>query len=58
MGEFLFVPLYKYLRDKGVIFKFFHKLDKLVVSPDGSAIQSVVLGRQWTFAIQMANIAH
>ena len=46
MGEFLFVPLYKYLRDKGVIFKFFHKLDKLVVSPDGSAIQSVVLGRQ------------
>jgi uncharacterized protein with NAD-binding domain and iron-sulfur cluster len=46
MGDFLFAPLYKYLHDKGVTFEFFHRLDKLVVSPDGSAIQSVVLGRQ------------
>ncbi|MBR0906609.1 NAD(P)-binding protein [Bradyrhizobium liaoningense] len=46
MGEFLIAPLYKYLCEKGVTFKFFHRLDKLVASPDGSAIESVVLGRQ------------
>ncbi|GIQ75080.1 FAD-dependent oxidoreductase [Bradyrhizobium sp. RD5-C2] len=46
MGDFLFVPLYKYLRDKGVKFKFFHKLEKLVLSTDESAIQSIELRRQ------------
>ena len=46
MGDFLFAPLYKYLRDKGVKFKFFHRLDKLVLSTDGSAIQSIELGCQ------------
>jgi hypothetical protein len=46
MGDFLFAPLYNYLHGKDVRFKFFHRLDKLVLSADGSAIQSVVLGRQ------------
>lgn len=46
MGDFLFAPLYDYLRDRGVKFRFFHRLDKLQLSGDGSEIEKIVLGRQ------------
>lgn len=46
MGDFLFAPLYERLRDWGVKFKFFHRLDALRLSADGSAIEEIVLGRQ------------
>ena len=46
MGDFLFAPLYSYLRERGVKFKFFHRLDALHLSKDGSEIQEIVLGRQ------------
>jgi uncharacterized protein with NAD-binding domain and iron-sulfur cluster len=46
MGDFLFAPLYLYLRKRGVKFKFFHKLDSLHLSQDGRQIQEIVLRRQ------------
>jgi uncharacterized protein with NAD-binding domain and iron-sulfur cluster len=46
MGDFLFAPLYSYLRKRGVKFKFFHRVDALHLSKDGSEIQEIVLGRQ------------
>jgi uncharacterized protein with NAD-binding domain and iron-sulfur cluster len=46
MGDFLFAPLYTYLRDREVKFKFFHRLDKLQLSEDGSTIEKIVFARQ------------
>jgi uncharacterized protein with NAD-binding domain and iron-sulfur cluster len=46
MGDFLFAPLYSYLRDWGVKFRFFHRLDALHLSKDGTEIEEIVLGRQ------------
>jgi uncharacterized protein with NAD-binding domain and iron-sulfur cluster len=45
MGDFLFAPLYGYLRKRGVKFKFFHRLDALHLSK-GTEIEEIVLGRQ------------
>ena len=46
MGDFLFAPLYGYLYERGVKFKFFHRLDALHLSKDGTEIEEIVLGRQ------------
>jgi uncharacterized protein with NAD-binding domain and iron-sulfur cluster len=46
MGDFLFAPLYSYLREWGVKFKFFHRLDKLQLSNDGRELEAIVFGRQ------------
>jgi uncharacterized protein with NAD-binding domain and iron-sulfur cluster len=46
MGDFLFAPLYTYLCKREVKFKFFHRLDELKLSKDGSVIETIVLGRQ------------
>jgi uncharacterized protein with NAD-binding domain and iron-sulfur cluster len=46
MGDFLFAPLYSYLCERDVRFKFFHRLDELQLTEDGSAIDEIVLGRQ------------
>jgi uncharacterized protein with NAD-binding domain and iron-sulfur cluster len=46
MGDFLFAPLYSYLRKRGVTFKFFHRLDALHLSKAGTEIEEIVLGRQ------------
>jgi uncharacterized protein with NAD-binding domain and iron-sulfur cluster len=44
MGEVVFAPLYQALVRRGVQFRFFHRVDDLRLSPDGLAIESVVLG--------------
>ena len=44
MGDFLFAPLYTYLRERKVKFRFFHRLDALHLS--GSEIEEIVVGRQ------------
>jgi uncharacterized protein with NAD-binding domain and iron-sulfur cluster len=46
MGDFLFAPLYRYLCEREVKFKFFHRLDKIQLSGYGSEIEAIVFGRQ------------
>jgi uncharacterized protein with NAD-binding domain and iron-sulfur cluster len=46
IGDFLFAPLYSYLCEREVKFKFFHRLDALRLTKDKSEIEEVVLGRQ------------
>ena len=46
MGDFLFAPLYSYLCEREVKFKFFHRLDALQLSEDKNEIETIVLGRQ------------
>jgi uncharacterized protein with NAD-binding domain and iron-sulfur cluster len=46
MGEVIFAPLYQVLRNRGVEFRFFHRVDALRLSPDGRSIGSVEIGVQ------------
>lgn len=46
MGEILFAPLYRVLRDRGVNFQFFHKLKQIRPDSARAAVGAVVLGRQ------------
>jgi len=44
MGDTIFTPMYQVLKQRGVKFKFFHKVDELV--PDGREIGSIRMTRQ------------
>ena len=46
MGEVIFAPLYEVLRDRGVEFRFFHRVDALRLAHDGRSIAAVELGLQ------------
>jgi uncharacterized protein with NAD-binding domain and iron-sulfur cluster len=46
MGDILFAPMYQVLRERGVTFEFFHRLDCLHLSADRSRIEAVTMGRQ------------
>ena len=46
MGDIVFAPLYQALRQRGVEFEFFHRIDDLHLSADGLAIDAVTVGRQ------------
>lgn len=46
MGETVFTPIYKVLKSRGVAFKFFHKVERLVLSPDRSRISAVQISVQ------------
>jgi uncharacterized protein with NAD-binding domain and iron-sulfur cluster len=46
MGDVVFAPLYQALRRRGVDFEFFHRIDRLHLSPDGVHVDAVSLGRQ------------
>jgi uncharacterized protein with NAD-binding domain and iron-sulfur cluster len=46
MGDVIFGPLYEVLRRRGVEFAFFHRVDDLVVAPDGRSIAAIEMGRQ------------
>jgi uncharacterized protein with NAD-binding domain and iron-sulfur cluster len=46
MGDVVFAPLYQALRRRGVRFRFFHRLDRLRLTPDRSSVAAVELGRQ------------
>jgi uncharacterized protein with NAD-binding domain and iron-sulfur cluster len=46
MGDIVFAPLYEALSDRGVRFEFFHRVDGLHLSPDGSRVEAVTIGRQ------------
>lgn len=46
MGEVIFAPLYEVLRDRGVEFRFFHRVDALRLAHDGRSIAAIDLGIQ------------
>ena len=46
MGEVIFAPLYEVLRDRGVEFRFFHRVDALRLGDDGRSIGAIDLGIQ------------
>jgi len=46
MGDVVFAPLYQALRERGVRFRFFHRLDHLRLAPDGRSVEEVDLARQ------------
>jgi uncharacterized protein with NAD-binding domain and iron-sulfur cluster len=46
MGEVIFAPLYEVLRERGVDFSFFHRVDALRLSEDGRSIAAIELGVQ------------
>jgi uncharacterized protein with NAD-binding domain and iron-sulfur cluster len=46
MGEVIFAPLYEVLRDRGVEFRFFHRVDALRLGADGRSIGAIDLGIQ------------
>jgi uncharacterized protein with NAD-binding domain and iron-sulfur cluster len=46
MGDVVFAPLYEVLERRGVQFRFFHRVDNLRVSADGTSIGAIDLGVQ------------
>ncbi|HEY9026021.1 MAG TPA: NAD(P)-binding protein, partial [Burkholderiaceae bacterium] len=48
MGELLFAPLYHALRERGVRFRFFHRVDNLAYSRDENAIERIDMTVQAT----------
>jgi uncharacterized protein with NAD-binding domain and iron-sulfur cluster len=46
MGDTVIAPLYQALRRRGVRFEFFHRVDDVVASEDGTALERIHLGRQ------------
>jgi uncharacterized protein with NAD-binding domain and iron-sulfur cluster len=50
MGDAVFAPLYQALRQRGVDFEFFHRVDALHLSTDGTAIDAISVGRQAALA--------
>jgi uncharacterized protein with NAD-binding domain and iron-sulfur cluster len=46
MGDTVFAPMYEVLRERGVRFQFFHRLERLRLDPSGRAIASVDVGVQ------------
>lgn len=46
MGDIVFAPFYEVLRRRGVTFEFFHKLENLALSPDGSHVAGLDMSVQ------------
>jgi uncharacterized protein with NAD-binding domain and iron-sulfur cluster len=46
MGDIVFAPLYQALRQRGVRFEFFHRVDQLHLSADRARIEAITMGRQ------------
>ncbi len=48
MGETVFTPFYLALKERGVKFEFFHRLENLGLSADGESIETLTFARQAT----------
>jgi len=48
MGDVVFAPLYRYLEQRDVKFRFFHRVKELRLSDDKKSIASIVFARQAT----------
>lgn len=50
MGDVVIAPLYQVLRQRGVTFEFFHRIDALHLDPGHRAIEAITVGRQLRLA--------
>ena len=50
MGDVVFAPLYETLRERGVRFEFFSRVDALRLSEDGTHVAEIEIGRQLDLA--------
>ncbi len=50
MGDIVIAPIYQVLRQRGVTFEFFHRLDGLHLDAEHRAIESISMGRQVALA--------
>ncbi|MEM6591016.1 MAG: NAD(P)-binding protein [Cyanobacteria bacterium P01_C01_bin.73] len=48
MGDVVFTPLYRVLKNRGVKFEFFHEVKHLGLNDEKTAINEIVMGRQVT----------
>ncbi len=48
MGDVVFAPMYEVLRERGVKFEFFNRVENLALNAEGTAIESVRIGVQAT----------
>ena len=48
MGDTIFGPLYLVLEKRGVKFEFFHRVDELTLSREGTYVETITIGRQAT----------
>ncbi|MEM7118877.1 MAG: NAD(P)-binding protein [Chloroflexota bacterium] len=48
MGDIVFTPIYQVLKQRGVKFKFFHRVENLGLSDDGQSIATLRIARQAT----------
>ena len=48
MGDTIFTPLHQVLERRGVKFRFFHRVDRLELSPDQRSVARIHIGRQAT----------
>jgi uncharacterized protein with NAD-binding domain and iron-sulfur cluster len=48
MGDIIFAPLYRVLKERGVQFHFFHRARELRLSRDRRSIERILIGRQAT----------
>ncbi len=48
MGDVVFAPMYEVLRDRGVKFEFFNRVEGLELSTDGTLVESIRIGVQAT----------
>jgi uncharacterized protein with NAD-binding domain and iron-sulfur cluster len=46
MGDTIFAPLYRVLCDRGVTFRFFHRVESIEPSADGTRIERLLIDRQ------------
>ena len=46
MGDVVFAPLYQALSERGVRFEFFHRLDRVELTTEGSNVRALRFGRQ------------
>lgn len=46
MGDTVFVPFYAALRERGVQFEFFHRVESVQPSPDGRTVETIRMRRQ------------
>ncbi len=46
MGDIVMAPIYQVLRQRGVTFEFFHRLDALHLDAQRQAVEAITLGRQ------------
>ena len=48
MGDIVFAPMYQVLKDRGVRFEFFHRVEALHLDADGDRVTSIDVSRQAT----------